>query len=217
MNRINLFILEITLKFTNFDFVIFFKKKRFELKYVNPDKYINWTLEDDIKLLESYREYGAQWSKIAKEVFPTRNNHSCLFRFNKLMHWKRQNVWFDNQSEEIKEFILFIFKKKRKTIDRNGQVFTSHGDIVPKIPKFGSGLNNLGNIINQIYEKRTLIDEFINKKRQGQLSLTLLVNLFLKNLKINDSTAENYYFFKLTLITGKNVFFSYILKHFHKL
>ena len=146
---------------------------------MNPDKYVNWTLEDDIKLLEFYREYGPVWSKIAKEAFPTRNNHSCLFRFNKLMHWKRQNVWFENQPDEIKEFILFIFKKKRKNANQN--VFTSHGDVVPTIPKFGSGLHNLGQIINQIYDKRPLIDEFINKKRQGQLSLTLLVFSEIKN------------------------------------
>jgi hypothetical protein len=152
-------------------------KIRFELKYVNPEKYINWTIEDDIKLLESFREYGPQWSRIAKEAFPMRNNHSCLFRFNKLMHWKRQNVWFENQSEEIKEFIMFIFKKKRNHADVREQVFTRFGDVVPTIPKFGSGMHNLGNIINQIYDKKPLVDEFINKKRQGQLSLTLLVNL----------------------------------------
>jgi len=93
------------------------------------------------------------------------------------MHWKRQNVWFENQSEEIKEFIMFIFKKKRNHADVREQVFTSYGDVVPTIPKFGSGMHNLGNIINQIYDKKSLVDEFINKKRQGQLSLTLLVNL----------------------------------------
>ena len=149
---------------------------RFELKYVNPEKYINWTLSDDVKLLESYREYSPLWSKITKESFPMRNNHSCLFRFNKLMHWKRQNVWFENQPDEIKEFILFIFKKNRKNTAGKEHVFTRHGDLVPTIPKFGSGLHNLGHIISQIYDKRPLIDEFIYKKRQGQLSLTLLVN-----------------------------------------
>ena len=84
-------------------------------------------------------------------------------------------MWFESQPDEIKEFILFIFKKKRKKVSDADRVYTSYGDLVPTIPKFGSGLHNLSFIINQIYEKKPLIDLFISKKRQGQLSLTLLV------------------------------------------
>lgn len=86
---------------------------RYEHKYHNPDKHLNWTLEDDAKLLESYRKYNGQWYKIAAFEFPNRNDNACLFRHTRLMGWHRQNVWFENQESEMKEFILFICKAKK--------------------------------------------------------------------------------------------------------
>lgn len=120
-------------------------------------------------------QYGPQWVKIATNEFPKRTDHSCLFRYTKLMNWKRQTTWFDNQTDEVKEFIQFIFKKRRKI--NHDHIYTSYGDLVPTLPKFGSGVHNLNNIIDKIYEKNDLITEFIEKKRQGQLSLTLIVSL----------------------------------------
>ena len=32
-------------------------KEHYDLKYTNPDKYTNWTMEDDIKLLEAYDKH----------------------------------------------------------------------------------------------------------------------------------------------------------------
>ncbi len=145
-------------------------KDRYELKYCNPEKYINWTREEDKKLIESYKKFENQWVKIATYVFPHRNDNACLHRYTKLMNWHQQNIWFEKQPDEIKEFILFLCKRNKK--DLNEQILlTEDGEIVPKRPIFSQ---NLGNIINTIYEKKDLVYEFVSKMRQGQLSLTIL-------------------------------------------
>lgn len=36
-------------------------KEHYELKYNNPEKYINWTMEDDIKLLETFEKYSCKF------------------------------------------------------------------------------------------------------------------------------------------------------------
>lgn len=85
---------------------------RYELKYHNPEKYINWTVEEDKKLLESYREYDGQWFKIAAYEFPSRNDNACLFRHTRLMTWLKQSTWFEEQEKEMQEFIFMIGKKR---------------------------------------------------------------------------------------------------------
>ena len=65
-------------------------KERYELKYQYPEKYINWTLEEDKKLIDAVEEYGTHWVKIAQNIFPKRTDHSCLFRYTKLMNWQKQ-------------------------------------------------------------------------------------------------------------------------------
>lgn len=144
-------------------------KDRYELKYCNPSKYINWTREEDKKLLESYKKFENQWVKIAKFVFPHRNDNACLHRYTKLMNWQQQNVWFQKQCSEIKEFILFLCK--RSQLDQEPAVYTEDGEEVPKKPVFSQ---NMGDIIHKIYEKKDLVFEFVRKMREGQLSLTLL-------------------------------------------
>ncbi len=89
------------------------KQYRYELKYHNPDKYINWTLEEDKKLLESYKTFEGQWYKMAAFDFPDRSDNACLFRHTRLMNWRKQNIWFENQRDEIKEFIMFVCKNRK--------------------------------------------------------------------------------------------------------
>ncbi len=85
-------------------------REKYELKYTFPDKYINWTMDEDRKLLDAYDKYGSQWVKISHE-FPTRNDHSCLFRFKKLMEWKEKNLWFLKQPVKFqKKNFFFSFK-----------------------------------------------------------------------------------------------------------
>lgn len=144
-------------------------KDRYELKYCNPDKYINWTQEEDKKLLECFNKFENQWVKIANYAFPSRNDNACLHRYTKLTNWHQQNLWFDKQPDEIKEFIMFLCKKNRA--DTKPDLYTEDGELVPKRPVFSQ---NLGNIIHKIYEKKDLVYEFVRKMRQGQLSLTLL-------------------------------------------
>jgi hypothetical protein len=36
-------------------------KERYELKYNNPEKYTNWTMGDDIKLLEAYEKHNCNF------------------------------------------------------------------------------------------------------------------------------------------------------------
>ena len=91
-------------------------RERYELKYHNPEKYINWTIEDDKRLLESYKRYEGQWFKMAAFDFPDRNDNACLFRFKRLMNWRKQNVWFQNQQDEIREFIMLLSKPCKKRI-----------------------------------------------------------------------------------------------------
>ena len=148
-------------------------KDRYELKYYNPQKYINWSPEEDKLLLESVKKYNGHWSKIANYVFPSRNDHSCLFRYTRLMAWRKQNSWFDKQSDEIKEFILFISKKRKDSKEDNRMsLVTEDGEQVPTSPPFS--VHSVSKQIEKFHEKKDLIKEFIQKKRQGQLSLTLL-------------------------------------------
>jgi hypothetical protein len=146
------------------------QKIRYELKYHNPEKYINWTVEDDKKLLEAYKRYEGQWYKIAAFEFPNRNDNACLFRYTRLMAWHRQNTWFQAQTSEIQEFILFICKQRHKNRDE-APVYTDDGELVPRKPIFAQKVSNL---VDQILAKRELIVEFVEKKRRGQLSLNLL-------------------------------------------
>ena len=123
------------------------------------------------------------------------------------MNWRKQNEWLQVQSEEIKEFIKFLFKPKNKSkikeIKENEEVkedlkdsddyaenedeevlYTKRGEIVPSQPKFGPGIVVFNSIIDKIHEKKNLITEFVKKKQSGQLSLTLLVIslIFFKHL-----------------------------------
>lgn len=151
-------------------------KERYELKYLNPDKYKVWSREEDKKLLDLVEEYGGQWSKIAAHEFPTRTDHSCLFRYTKLMNWRRQNEWFESQPEEIKEFILFLFKNKIKKDQKQDQeveeeeeeeiLYTEKGEIVPSMPRFGfiNSSSYWSSTLDKINEKIDLIKEFLSKK-----------------------------------------------------
>jgi hypothetical protein len=165
-------------------------KERYELKYVNPDKYKNWTIEEDKKLLDLVDEYGGQWARIAEFEFPNRTDHSCLFRYSKLMRWKRQNDWFDSQPDTIQEFILFLFKKRKPRQEEEVKVYTAKGELIPTMPKLGSGTGFLASIIDKIFEKKDLVDEFIRKKRDGQLSLTLLAKIGIYTPVINNLIAK---------------------------
>lgn len=155
-------------------------------------------------------EYGGQWAKIAAYHFPNRSDHSCLFRYQRIMQWKKKNEWFDSQAEEIREFILFLFRGKRlpkkrphKTAPKNDddsseqasrseqneladdedeydeqeQLYTNKGELVPAPPKFSAGAHYLANVVEKIYERKDLVYEFIHKKREGQLSLSLLTKI----------------------------------------
>lgn len=165
-------------------------KERYELKYMNPDKYKNWTIEEDKKLLDLVDEYGGQWAKIAACEFPNRTDHSCLFRYTKLMNWKRQNEWFDSQPGNVQEFILFLFRRRKARPEEDTKICTNKGDLVPTMPKFGSGTGFLASIIDKIYEKKELVDEFIDKKRDGQLSLTLLAKIGIYTPVINSLISK---------------------------
>lgn len=159
-------------------------RDRYELKYLYPDKYINWTRNEDKILLDAVDEWGPQWARIAAFYFPMRTDHSCLFRHSKLMLWRRKNEWLASQPQDIREFILFVFRprnaSKRVNIDEKTeieQLFTNRGELVPVEPKFGTGTHNLQAITEKIYEKRDLVVEFVEKKRSGQLSLSLLTRI----------------------------------------
>jgi hypothetical protein len=167
-------------------------KERYELKYHNPEKYINWSPEEDQLLLESIKKHGTHWVKIANNDFPNRTDHSCLFRYTKLMSWKKQNEWFENQPDYIKEFILFLFKK-RKNLQEEPKLYTSDGELVPTIPKFGPGNQSFINIIEKIVDKTDLIAEFINKKNEGNISISLLVSIHIIFLSLTRKmNVENF-------------------------
>ena len=169
-------------------------KERYELKYQYPEKYINWTLEEDKKLIDAVEEYGTHWVKIAQNIFPKRTDHSCLFRYTKLMNWQKQQEWFNNQPEEIKEFMLFLFKRRLKDgsdeVLENHNVYTNKGELVPTLPKFGPGTRNLNNIIDTIYEKKDLVYEFVKKKQEGQLSIALLNKIGIFTPVLNSLIAK---------------------------
>lgn len=167
-------------------------KERYELKFLNPDKYKNWTLEEDKKLLDFVDKYGGQWSKVATLEFPSRTDHSCLFRYTKLMNWKRQNEWFESQPEKIQEFIKFLFKKRKNKNENhdNRRVYTEKGELVPTTPKFGSGTGFLASIIDKIFEKKELVEEFVDKMRNGQLSITLLAKIGIYTPVVNNLIAK---------------------------
>ena len=40
-------------------------KERYEQKYQYPDKYLNWTIEEDFKLFFFYKKFGGKWAKTA--------------------------------------------------------------------------------------------------------------------------------------------------------
>lgn len=165
-------------------------KERYELKFLNPDKYKNWTIQEDKKLLDLVDKYGGQWSKIAACEFPGRTDHSCLFRYTKLMNWKRQNEWFDSQPEKIQEFIKFLFRKKKNEKRNDLIIYTEKGEVVPTTPKFGSGTGFLASIIDKIFEKKDLVEEFVDRKTEGQLSLTLLARIGIYTPVVNNLISK---------------------------
>lgn len=167
-------------------------RDRYELKYLYPHKYVSWTPLEDKQLLDAYDEWGTQWARIASVYFPSRTDHSCLFRHAKLMQWRRKNEWLAAQPDYIREFILFVFRPRNSTTsstsssrandenDMNNndrELYTQRGELVPGEPKFGTGSHSLQTITEKIYEKRDLVAEFIEKKRAGQLSLSLLTRI----------------------------------------
>lgn len=165
-------------------------RDRYELKYLYPEKYVNWTRQEDKQLLDAVDEWGTQWSRISATYFPNRTDHSCLFRHSKLMLWRRKNEWLAAQPEIIQEFILFVFRPRNSSPKQSPEyasgeqqgcslepLLTNRGELVPVEPKFGTGVHNLQTIIEKIYEKSDLVTEFVEKKRTGQLSLSLLTRI----------------------------------------
>lgn len=194
---------------------------------------MNWTREEDRLLLDCVDEMGNQWARICSAHFPERTDHACLFRYNRLMEWRRKNEWLESQPDDIREFILFVFRAKsstKKTKGGNGRVdattttpttsmresgeggsddvggdgdgggdggggdvniYTKRGQLVPDVPKFGLGAHNLQNIMQNIYEKQDLVSEFVQKKRNGQLSLSLLTRIGIYTPILN-SLISNY-------------------------
>jgi len=153
-------------------------KERYELKYQHPEKYINWSVDEDKKLLQLYEIYPNQWVRIAPE-FEGRTDHSCLSRFNKLMNWKRQHAWFENQPEEIKEFLEFACKgpKDEKMVP---SFVTDEGETIQRVPKFHKCTSIMNNIIDKIYQKKNLVIEFVREKREGKLNITMLEKIGIK-------------------------------------
>jgi hypothetical protein len=76
--------------------------------------YTIWSRQDDKKLLDAFDIYQNQWSKINQETFENRSDHSILFRYNKLMQWRRLNQWLSDLPDETREFILLLFQRNRK-------------------------------------------------------------------------------------------------------
>ena len=74
------------------------------------------------------------------------------------------------------EFIFLFIE------DMHPQVYTDCGELVPRPPKFSQYLSGL---IGKIYEKKSLIEEFIQKKRQGQLSLALISRIGIYTSALN--------------------------------
>jgi hypothetical protein len=172
-------------------------KDRYELKYFLRDKYINWTPEEDKLLLEAYERCNGRWVSIANE-FPNRNDHACLFRYNRLASWRQQNEWFMSQRQEVREFLLFI-NKKRHTNGNQGEdsspLYTETGQLVPKQPRFVLGPQALATMIDKIKKNEEYVVEFINKKNEGKLNLPLLnqIGIFTPSLNgiINKLKNQN--------------------------
>ena len=164
-----------------------------------PDKYVNWSREEDKLLLDSVDLMGAQWSRIAATHFPTRTDHSCLFRYSKLMLWRRKNEWLAAQPDDIREFVLFVFRPRTQQSEDDceadaaqtaAELFTSRGEVVPVEPKFGLAAHNFQAVVEKIYESRELVAEFVEKKRAGKLSLPLLTRIGIFSPVLNSLIAK---------------------------
>jgi hypothetical protein len=168
-------------------------KERFENKYLNPEKYRAWSREEDKRLLEACEMYDKQWSRIAANEFPTRTDHSCLFRYNRLMSWREQTKWFDSHPVQIQEFIMMLYGKK-KLIDAEEdetEMQTSTGDVVPRQPKFVLSAMTLPNLVEILDERTFMIVEFVEKKREGVFDATLLMSIGVPMFHINRLIARH--------------------------
>jgi hypothetical protein len=77
---------------------------------------------------------------------------------------------------------LFISKKSpdneledESSVVEQSKLYTNNGQLVPTQPKFITGGETLRHIVDKIYENKDLVNEFIHKKHQGQIDLSLLV------------------------------------------
>jgi hypothetical protein len=167
-------------------------KERYENKYLNPEKYRAWSREEDKRLLEACDIYEKQWSRIAANEFPSRTDHACLFRYNKLMGWREQTEWFENQPVQIQEFIMMLYgKKKANDADDEEEMRTATGEPVPKQPKFILSSATLPNLMEVLNERTYMIVEFVEKKREGVFDATLLMNIGVPMFHINRLIARH--------------------------
>lgn len=55
----------------------------------------DWTVDEDIKLLESVELIGCKWAAISRDLYPFRNEHCVKNRYNSLVtQWKKRNPNF---------------------------------------------------------------------------------------------------------------------------
>jgi hypothetical protein len=117
-----------------------------------------------------YDEHGPQWVKIAGRL-PSRTDHSCLTRHQKLTKWRQQWEWFINQPEEIRDFIEFVCKSDEKNTEK---ITTAKGEVVPRVPTYMSSPSFINNIVAKVYENKEAVFEFTKHKRNGILNLSLI-------------------------------------------
>ena len=176
-------------------------KERYENKHLNPEKYKNWTAEEDRQLLEACVAHNKHWSRIAALEFPQRSDHSLLFRFNKLMEWRAQNEWLLAQPEHVRQFIMLLYGRPRNRKQTQSQqqqpppqpiiseepaLYTSSGELVPTQPKFPtSAAQSSALFATADAEKHELIGMFMEKLRIGDFDIHLLTRLGLSQPLIN--------------------------------
>lgn len=161
-------------------------KERYENKYMNPEKYKEWTVEEDQLLLAACEQYDKQWSKIAAALFPERTDHALLFRYTKLATWREQNDWFNSLSPQVQDFVMLLYGKEKNGLDGGGGDEESPTLVVPRPPKFLVANQNFQSLQQMVHEKQDTIAEFIVKLDEEQkLNTHLLANMGLPPKLIN--------------------------------
>ena len=162
----------------------------------------NWKKEEDDKLLELYKKYGKNWSKISKEM-KTRTGKQIRDRFLNSLDERVIKRKFNNDEDEE---ILNLYKKYGNCwslIDKNLKGRT--GDMVKN--RFYSKLIKIIKNDNSISTDWNLNDnsvvDYMNLEYNESFNHYQFDNILIENnIKVEDN--ENYHIFNINLNNNEN-------------